>query len=84
MGNVLTVRPERQGLNFCTVYQSGRSQSINIDNSFFQRVEQVKYLGTNIKNQNSIQEEIKGKLKTGNAYFHSVQNLCLPVCYPKI
>jgi len=42
MDNELTARLE---LNFCTVYQFGRSQSINIDNSFFQRVEQLKYLG---------------------------------------
>jgi len=28
-----------------------------------------------IINQNSIQEEIKGRLKSGNACYHSVQNL---------
>jgi hypothetical protein len=81
MGNELTVRLE---LSFCTVYQFGRSQSIKIDNSFFQRVEQFKYLGTTIAYRSSIQEEIKGGLKSGNACYHSVQNLCLPVCYPKI
>ena len=34
-----------------------------------------KYMGTNLTNQNSIQEEIKGRLKSGNACCHSVQNL---------
>jgi len=32
-------------------------------------------LGTTLTNQNSIQEEIKSRMKTGNAYYHSVQNL---------
>jgi len=38
-------------------------------------VEQFIYLGTTITNQNSIQEEIKGRLKSGNACYHSEQNI---------
>jgi len=34
-----------------------------------------KCLGTNLTDQNSIQEEIKNRLKSGNACYHSVQNL---------
>ena len=45
------------------------------DNSSFERVEEFKYLGTNLTDQNSIQEEIKGRLNSGNACYHSVQNL---------
>jgi len=45
------------------------------DNSSFERVEDFKYLGTALTNQNSIQEEIKRRLKSGNACCHSVQNL---------
>ena len=45
------------------------------DNSSIERVEQFKYLGTTLTNQNSIQKEIKSKLKLGNACYHSVQNL---------
>ena len=45
------------------------------DNSSFTGVEEFKYLGTTLTNQNSIQEEIKGRLKSGNACYHSVQNL---------
>ena len=37
--------------------------------------EQFKYLGTTLPNQNSIQEEIKSRLKSGNACFHSVKSL---------
>jgi hypothetical protein len=45
-----------------------------IDNSSFERVEQFGYLGTAFMNQNSIQEEILSRLKSGNACYHSVQN----------
>jgi hypothetical protein len=51
---------------------AGRSHSMKNDNSAFERVQQFRYLGTN---QNSIQEEIKSRLKLGNACYHSVQNL---------
>ena len=33
------------------------------------------YLGTTLTNQNSIAEEIKSRLRSGNACYHSVQNL---------
>jgi hypothetical protein len=46
-----------------------------IDISSFERVEQFKYLGTNLTDQNTIQEEIKSRLQSGNACCHSVQNL---------
>jgi hypothetical protein len=38
-------------------------------------VSQFKYLGTTVTNQNSIQEEFKRRLNSGNACYHSVQNL---------
>ena len=47
---------------------------MKIDNSSFGRVDEFKYLGTTLTNQNSIQEEIKSSLKLGNACYHSVQN----------
>jgi len=54
---------------------AGQSHSMKIDNSSFERVEEIKYLGTTLTNQNSIREEIKSRLKSGNACYHSVQNL---------
>jgi hypothetical protein len=38
-------------------------------------VEHFKYLGIALTNQNSIHEEIKSRLKSGNACYHSEQNL---------
>ena len=46
-----------------------------MDNSFFERVEQFTYLGKTLTNKNSIQDEIKSRLKSGNVSYHSVQNL---------
>ena len=45
----------------------GRSHNTKSDNSSFERVEEFKYLGTCLTNQNSVQEEIKSRLKSGNA-----------------
>ena len=51
------------------------SHNIKIDNSAFEKGGRVQIFGNNLNNQNSIQEEIKSRLKSGNAYCHSVQNL---------
>ena len=62
---------------------AGRSHNIKTDNSSLARVEEFKYLGTTLTYQNSLQEEIKSRMKSGNDCYHSVENLCLPVWYPK-
>jgi len=54
---------------------AGRSRNIKMDKSSFETVEQFKHLGTVLTHQNSIQEEIKSKPKSGNACYHSVQNI---------
>jgi len=48
---------------------------VRSDNSTFESVEEFKYFGTTLTNQNSIAEEIKCRLTSGNACYHSVQNL---------
>jgi len=45
------------------------------DNKFFEMMEEFKELGKIFKNPNSIQEEIKSRLKSGNVCYHSVQNI---------
>jgi hypothetical protein len=54
---------------------AGGNHSMKIDNFFFEKMKEFKHLGTILMNQNSIQEEVKSRLKIGNACYHSVQNL---------
>jgi hypothetical protein len=54
---------------------AGQNQDIKTDNRCFENVAQFRYLGTTITNQALIQKEIKRSLNSGNACYHSVQNL---------
>jgi len=54
---------------------AGRIHSARIDNNTFEKVEEFKYLGTTLTNQNSIPEETKSRLRSGNMCYQSVQNL---------
>jgi len=49
---------------------AGRIHSVRIDNRTFERMEEFKYLGTTLTNQNFLAEEIKSKLRSGNACYH--------------
>jgi hypothetical protein len=53
---------------------AGRSHSIKTDYGCFERVEEFKYLETTLTNQNTIQEEIYGRLNSGNVCYNSVEN----------
>jgi hypothetical protein len=54
---------------------AAKNQNMKTGIKSFERVKQFKYLGTNLTYQNSILEEIKSRLKSGNASHLSVQNL---------
>jgi hypothetical protein len=53
----------------------GQNWEIKITNRSFENVSQFKYLGTTVTNQNLTEEEIKRRLNSGNACYHSVQSL---------
>jgi hypothetical protein len=46
---------------------AGRDDCVKTDNSSIERVEEFKYLGTMLTDENSVQEEIRSRLKLGNA-----------------
>jgi hypothetical protein len=55
--------------------ESRENHDIKRGNRCCGNVDQFRYLGTTIRNQNLIQEEIKRRFNSGNACYHSVQNL---------
>jgi len=64
-------------------HNAGRSHSIKTDGSSFAGVEQFRCLGKALTDQNCIQEEIKCRVKLGNACSHSLQILLSSSCLYK-
>jgi glycerol-3-phosphate O-acyltransferase len=55
--------------------KAGQRQSIKMANRAFEDMAKFKYLQTTLTDQNCIHEEIKSRLISENACYHSVQNL---------
>jgi hypothetical protein len=53
-------------------WNAGQYCNINKANRSFENVSQFRYLGTTVTNRNLIQGEIKRRLNSGNACYHSV------------
>jgi hypothetical protein len=56
----------------------GQNRDIKIAKRSFGNVSQYRHLRTTVTNQNLIREKIKRRLNSGNAFYHSVQNLLYP------
>jgi len=56
----------------CRDQNAGRTHIITTDIYSFECVEEFRFLGTTLTKQNSIQQENKSRLKSGNAYYRSV------------
>jgi hypothetical protein len=54
---------------------AGQYHNISLANKSFATVSEFQYFGTTVTNQNYIDEKSKSKLCSGNACYHSVQNL---------
>jgi hypothetical protein len=61
-----------------------QNRNITIADRLFENVLQFKYLGMTVTNQNLIQEEIKRRLNSGNACYHSVQNFVFSSAVEKL
>jgi hypothetical protein len=58
--------------------KAGQKYSIKIANRSFEGAAKFKYVGTKLTDQNCMQEEIKSRLNSGNACYHSVQSFVIP------
>ena len=56
---------------------------IKIGSNSYEKLKTFKYLGSFLTNQNSVQEEIKCRLKAGNSCYYSVQTLLSSRLYSK-
>jgi len=61
---------------------AGGSHNMKTDNSYSESVEEFRYLGKTLTDQNSFQEEIKIEVREWLLSFGAES--CLAGCYPKI
>jgi hypothetical protein len=53
---------------------AGQDHDLKIANRSFQNVSQFKHAGMTVTNQNLIHEEVRRRINSGNARYHSVEN----------
>jgi hypothetical protein len=67
----------------CHHKNAGHNHHVKIANRWFENLAQFRYLGMKATNQNLIQEVIKRKFNSGNAFHRSDQNLSPSRLSPK-
>jgi len=63
LGNISVDSDKTKYMFMSRGQNAGQSHSMKTGNNSFEKVEEFKYLGTTLTNQNSVQEEIKRSLK---------------------
>jgi hypothetical protein len=76
----IEINVEQLSICCCRHQNAGQNRDIKIANRAYENVSQFKYLGMTVTNQNLIHEEFK-RLDSGNACYHSLQNLASTACY---
>jgi hypothetical protein len=71
----LEVNSEKTKYMLMSRKKASHKCSINIANRSFEGMAKFKYLGKTLTDQNCMQEDIKSRLNSGNALYHSVQSL---------
>jgi hypothetical protein len=71
----LEVYPENSEYMLMSRKKAGQNHSIKIANRSFEGVAKFIYLGRTLTDQNCMHEEIKSRLNSRNAWYHSVQSL---------
>jgi hypothetical protein len=73
---ILEAKAEKTKYMLLSGHQNaGQNHHIKTVNRSFENVSQFKYVETTVINQYFIEEKIKRRLNSGNACYHSVQNL---------
>jgi hypothetical protein len=71
----LEVNSEKTKCMLMSRKKAGQKHGVKLANRSFEGVAKSKYLGTTLTVQNCMQEEIKSKLNSGNACYHSGHSL---------
>jgi hypothetical protein len=71
----LDVNPKKAEYIFSCYQKAGQNNGIKIVSRSFENVAKFGYLGTALTDQNCMHEEIKSRLNSRNACYHSVQSL---------